>query len=235
MIKNPAAQHPDRRQGTRLTIELAVRSDLERFMRTAVRLAKFLGSELQVVSRQDTSVLQAAALPVVQEICLWTAREQQISTGTLSRSIRIQSRQAKIRLARIAEREAVSCSFVSSPEGEASAEESTPPPGSIRWIGGRGLSVQAESCPVCVLDSGDSTGQACMQQATRLAARAHRPLKVFTLRSQSGEKGKIRSVDQMLRHAHSLPCFALFIPESEYLKCRERKLLEQVPFPVLLV
>ena len=95
MIKNPAAKSPDQRHVSRLTVELAVRSDMERFMRSAVHLAKILDSELQVVSRQDVSILRAAALPVVHEVCLWTARERQISTGTLSRSIRIQARQAK--------------------------------------------------------------------------------------------------------------------------------------------
>ena len=233
MIKKPIAKSPEL-GGARLMIELAVRSDMERFLHTAVRLAKILDIDLRVVSRQDPSVLRAAALPVVQEVCLWTAREQQISTGTLSRSIRILSRQARARLERMAEREAVACSFVSGPESESHLEEAGSTERQIRWVGGRGISARSDTHPVCVLDSGDAAGQACLQQAARLANRAHRPLKIYSMKGKD-EKGDVESADRFLQQAQGLTCFVLFMPESAYLKCNDRNLLNNAPFPVLLV
>ena len=95
-----------------LRIELATRSDIVRFLNAAVRLAKIMGAELEAVFLQDQEMLDAAALPIVQEVCLWTAQEQHTSTTLLSRSMRIQAKQTQTLLAEIAGREAVPCSYV---------------------------------------------------------------------------------------------------------------------------
>jgi DNA-binding transcriptional regulator LsrR (DeoR family) len=227
---------PEQRPVRQLRVELATRSDIERFLNAAVQLAKIMDVELEAVFLRDQGMLDAAALPMVQEVCLWTAKEQHTSTTILSRSMRIQAQQIRTLLAKIAKREAVSYSFVSEQsqlvEPEVIMAESC-----IRWVGGRGLSSRPDIFPVCVIDSGDEAGQACLRQAAELSARTNRPLKVYKLDggSESEHQAEINDLDDWLQHARNMACFVLFMPKSTYTKYRGASVLEQIPFPVLLV
>lgn len=227
-----AEQRPVRQ----LRIELDTRSDIERFLNAAVQLAKIMEVELEAVFIQDQQMLDAAALPMVQEVCLWTAREQHTSPAILARSMRIQAQQTRTLLAEIAEREAVSYSFLSDQDQPAEPEVDMPE-SCIRWVGGRGLSSRLDVCPVCVIDSGDRAGHACLQQAAELSTRTNRPLKVYKL--DGGDEREHRSeVDDLegwLQHARNMACFVLFLPKSTFMKCRGGSVLEHTPFPVLLV
>ncbi len=76
---------PDQTGIRQLRIELLVRSDIERFLNSAVQLAKIMDIELEAIFIQDQGMLNAAALPLVQEVCLWTAEERVTSTTLLSK------------------------------------------------------------------------------------------------------------------------------------------------------
>lgn len=219
-----------------LRIELATRSDIVRFLNAAVRLAKIMGVELEAVFLQDQGMLDAAALPIVQEVCLWTAEEQHTSTTLLSRSMRIQAKQTQTLLAEIARREAVPCSYVFD-QNQIVEPEETLAESCIRWVGGSSLSSRPDTCPVCVIDSGDNAGQACLQQAADLSSRANRPLRVYKLdgSNQSEHQAKIDNLDHCLQQAGNLPCFVLFMPKSTYENYLGTRMLDLIPFPVLLV
>jgi hypothetical protein len=230
--KIEAEQRPVRQ----LRIELVTRSDIERFLNAAVQLAKIMDIELEAVFIQDQKMLDAAALPMVQEICLWTAREQHTSTTMLARSMQIQAQQTKTLLAEIAEREAISYTFVSDQDQSVEPEVDLPE-SCIRWVGGRKLSSRLDICPVCVVDSGDKAGQVCLQQAAELSARTNRPLRVYKLDSgnECEHQPDIDDLEAWLQHDRDMACFVLFLPKSTYTKYRGGSVLEHTPFPVLLV
>jgi len=150
--------------------------------------------------------------------------------------MRIQARQTRTLLAEIAEREAVSHSFVMEKSWFTGPEESMPEPG-IRWVGGKGLLSCFDSCPVCVIDSGDKAGRACLKQAAELSSRSNRPLKVYKLGSvnEREQQSDIDDLDTWLQNARDMACFVLFMPKSTYTKYRGDGVLKHIPFPVLLV
>lgn len=220
---------------SQLWIELVVRSDIERFLNTAVKLAKIMGIELKAVFRRDNTVLKAASLPMVHEVCLWTAQEKLISTSLLLKAMRIQEKQVRNRLASIAKREAVSCSFVSSQELDRDEDVDRVVP-CIHLIGGRGFSSRSEMNPVCAIDSGDSAGHTCLQLATHFSIRTGRPLKVYSLEDGKGPQAKHDRPKSWFDGVQDKSCFVLFMPKGAYAKYRGGAVsLERTPFPVLLV
>ncbi len=223
-----------------LHIELAVRSDIERFLRTAVRLAKLMDTGLEVVFRQDREMLDAAALPFVQEVCLWTGQERLTSRSLLASSMRIQAQQTRKLLAHIAEREAVAYTFTAEQEDSltgAGVSEST-----VYWVGGRCLSTRSENCPVCVLTDGDSREES-LQQAADFARRTGRGLKIYSIGDALSPRGLAGNVElvavddlhEWLRQATEMQCFVLFMHRRLYAGIAELKALHSVPYPVLLV
>jgi len=227
---------PEQRPVGPLRVELVARSDIKRFLNAAVQLAKVMEVELEAVFLQDPEILDAAALPMVQEVCLWTAREQYTSTTMLAKSMRIQARQTRTLLADIAEREAVPCSFVTVQNGLSGPGASTLEPG-ICWVGGKGLSTNFYGCPVCVIDSGDKAGQACLPQAAECSAKTNRPLRVYKLGggNKRDQQPDIDALYAWLQSARDMACYILFMPKSTYTKYRSDYVLKHVPFPVLLV
>ncbi len=245
---------PDQTGIRQLRIELLVRSDIERFLNSAVQLAKIMDIELEAIFIQDQGMLNAAALPLVQEVCLWTAEERVTSTTLLSKSMRIQAKQTRTLLAQIAEREAVSYSFSSNQKRPAQRSRDGSE-SSILWAGGRGLSSQPGTCPVCVLLSSDNASSACLQQATNFSERTARPLRIYVLEKDKVSRKRraeikemlakdrqlefdinaIDDLDTWLQHARDMACFVLFMPKHAYTKCRRTSALEHIPFPVLLV
>ena len=245
---------PDQPCIRQLRIELLIRSDIEHFLKSAVQLAKLMDIELEAIFIQDQGILNAAALPLVQEVCLWTAEEQLTSTTLLSRSMRIQVQQSRTVLAQIAEREAVPYSFASSKQrparGNVDASES-----SILWAGGRGLSSRPGTCPVCVLISRDNVSSSCLQQAADFSVKVARPLSIYVLEKNkvsSKRRAEIKEIlekyrlpefdinaiddlDTWLQCARDMACFVLFMPRQTYTKCRSTRALEHISFPVLLV
>ena len=231
---DPGRQHS-------LRIELAVRSDIERFLRAAVRLAKMMDSPLEVVFRQDREMLDAAALPFVQEVCLWTGQERLTSRSLLASSMRIQARQTHKLLAHIAEHEAVAYSFTA--EQDASQAPGAAAASSVQWVGGRCLSTRTEHCPVCVLTDDQACGRESLRQASEFARRSGRGLKVYHLGEPLAAEGLEGSVERVavedlhhwLQGVARIPCFVLFLPRHLYSSAEELKALHNVPYPVLLV
>lgn len=224
-----------------LRIELAVRSDIERFLRAAVRLAKMMDTGLEVVFRQDREMLDAVALPFVQEVCLWTGEERLTSRSLLASSMRIQARQTRKLLAHIAEREAVAYTFTSEQE-ERNAEDGQAE-SSVQWVGGRCLSTRTEHCPVCVLMGQDEEGRRSLSQAADFARRTGRDLKVFSLgRTPAPQEPRLNQhvvavadLGDWLRQSGQMDCYVLFMPKALYVGSAEMKAVHGVPYPVLLV
>lgn len=245
---------PDQQYMPQLRIDLVIRSDIEHFLKSAVRLAKIMDIELEAVFIQDQSMLDAAALPLVQEVCLWTAKEQATSTSLLAKSMRIQAQQMSVLLAEIAESEAVPYSFVSrlSRPARQNVDSSEL---SIFWAGGRGLSLWPNSCPVCVLIDSDHLAPACLRQAAEFSKKTDRLLNVYVLGSDGVSRqcrAEIREIllknsklefdikviddlDLWLQKASNMACFVLFMPRRAYTECHMNNALEQISFPVLLV
>lgn len=218
---NPAQQ---------LIFELGMHSDMQRFLHSAVQLAKFMNLSLAAILQQDERLLQAASVPVVREVCLWTAHERQTSTSYLARSMRIQARLAGNLLTQIAEREHVACTLVARQQAPDQDQETA---SAIFWAGGQGLNPARAQFPVCAVDSGEPSAHNCLAQAARLANSSHRPLKVYKLEGAAhGADPEVMRV--WLRDARELPCYALFIPRSLYPRPSRVDMLDRLPFPVLL-
>lgn len=246
--------NPDQPCIRQLRIELLIRSDIERFLKSAVQLAKLMDIELEAIFIQDQGMLNAAALPLVQEVCLWTAEEQLTTTTLLSSSMRIQAQQTRTLLAQIAEREAVPYSFASCQKRPARRNVDVSE-SSILWAGGRGLSSRPRTCPVCVLISSDNASSFCLQQAADFSVKTARPLRIFvpgknklsskrraeikeTLEKDGLLEFDINAIDDLdtwLQRARDMACFVLFMPRQTDTKCRSTRALERIPFPVLLV
>lgn len=224
-----------------LRIELAVRTDLERFLRSAVRLAKMMDTGLEVVFREDREMLDAAALPFVHEVCLWTGEERLTSSKLMASSMRIQARQAHKLLAHIAQHEAVAFTFVSEQDARPAGERVLAT--AVQWVGGRCLSTRSENCPVCVLAEAGGSDRDGLQQALAFARRTGRALKIYTLGDTdrvTGLNGDVTQVavedfERWLQHAGEMGCFVLFMPRRLYSDASAMKALHSVPYPVLLV
>ncbi len=236
----------------KLRVRLEIRSDIERFLGSVVDLAKILDTEIAAVFLADEALLNAAALPVVQEVLLWTARERGTSTTLLSQAMSRQARHMERLLARIAERKAVPYSFTVNHHSTHLHTDDAP--SSALWVGGRCLSCEPDLLPVCVIDTGDESSQRGIWLAARLCTKTQRPLKAYTLTSSPEPTPSSRAETESALNKQGINsleteviedfstwlkqikrCFVLIIPESSYTQSQVETQPVQTAFPVLLV
>lgn len=162
------------------------------FLESAAFLAKVLRGRLRGLLVEDLALLQAAELPFVQEISLWSAEERDTSAVSMARSFRAYARHIERKLEQIALRERIEWSFQSVSGSQVQRLLENGSTNGFAVVAGESGQIRRagqnrDKAPVDVFFTGSAVAERAMLAALEIAGGSHRPLVV---RVNSGEGGE---------------------------------------------